>query len=163
MWLLSVCVKVCGCISPFKFPLACRIVCSGKVLCFPSSAACFLFSLGGLCAVIVFPFRVSSRLIYLTVWMPSLCLYCISTIQFWHLFHMGITRFTSDSSISFLSTRFICAHATSFQTEDTKPQFCFSGAWIDVKMIYKALSSQCHGQMIPSVQQLQSCLPELAY
>lgn len=79
MWLLSVCVRVCGSMSHFKFLLAWKIVCLRKVLC-PASppplpcAACFLFSLGGLCAVIVFPFQVPSGLIYLTVLTPSLCL-----------------------------------------------------------------------------------------
>ncbi len=76
---------------------------------------------------------------------------------------MGRAHFTSVSSLSFLSAQFISAHAASFQTWDLKPQFCFPTAWIDVKMIYKALSSQCHGPMIPSVSPLLNCLPGLAY
>lgn len=79
MWLRSVCVRVCGSVSPFKFPLACGIVCLKKVSCSPlcpppPSAAYFLFSMGGLCTVIIFPFQVPSRPIYLTVLPPSLCL-----------------------------------------------------------------------------------------
>lgn len=150
MWLLSVCGRVCGSTSPFKFPLACRIVCLRKVLCFSPSAVCFLFSLGGLCAVIIFPFWVPSRLIYLTVLTPSLRLNLHFCNRVWRLFPRGRAHFSSVSSLSFPSTHFICAQAASFQTWDLKPQFCFSPAWTDVKMIYKALSPQCHGPTIAS-------------
>lgn len=39
----------------------------------------------------------------------------------------------------------------------------FLSAWTDVKKIYKALSSQYNGPMIPSVCQLLDCLPGFAY
>lgn len=158
---------------PFKFPLAWRIVCLRKVLYFPPNppphprAVCFLFSLGGLCATcnhFSIPSAFEADLLN--------CFDAFSVSQFAFLQSTFGVCFLRAERISLVSHPYRLSLLTSSvpkpppsrpDTRNPKPQFRFSTAWTDVKMIYKALWSQCHGPAIASVYQLLDCLPGLAY